>query len=75
MAYLLIDPPVSPLSPRRRIQAWLEELARWAEDPQHSDPNVRRQIQSAIAEARQWLATAQNVPESPDRDPEHTVGG
>lgn len=56
MAYLLIDPPVSPLSPPSRIQAWLDELAAWAEDPQHSDPAVRKQIQGAIDEARGWLA-------------------
>lgn len=60
MTYLLIDPPVSPLSPRAKIQEWVEELARRAEDPQYSDPNVRRQIQHAIAEALDWLAAAQD---------------
>jgi hypothetical protein len=55
MAYLLIDPPVSPLSPPSKIQAWVDRLAAWAEDPQNSDPLVRKQIQSAIDEARGWL--------------------
>jgi hypothetical protein len=58
MAYLLIDPTVSPLSPPAKIQAWLEELARWAEDPHNSDPFVRRQIQDAIIEARSWLGAS-----------------
>lgn len=68
MAYLLIDPPVSPLSPRRKIQEWLEELARWAEDPQYSDPDVRKQIQGAMAEARQWLAAARDLSSKSSRD-------
>jgi|GEM_PF-4858843 len=55
MAYMLIDPPVSPLSSPVRIQAWLEELVARAADPQYSDPTVQKQIQHAIAEAREWL--------------------
>ncbi len=72
MAYLLIDPPVSPLSPRGKIQEWLEELARWAEDPQYSDPYVRKQIQRAIAEARGWLAAGPDV--SPASHPDLPLG-
>ncbi|HEX6370077.1 MAG TPA: hypothetical protein VF006_14245 [Longimicrobium sp.] len=55
MAYLLIDPPVSPLSPPGKIQEWLDELGAWANDPRYSDPGVRTQIQRAIAKARSWL--------------------
>jgi hypothetical protein len=68
MAYLLIDPPVSPLSPRGKIQEWLEELARWAEDPEYSDPKVRKQIQGAMAEARRWLAATQDISHASRRD-------
>lgn len=55
MAYLLIDPPVTPLSPPGKIQEWLDELGTWVSDPRYSDPGVRTQIQRAISEARGWL--------------------
>lgn len=58
MAYLLIDPPVNPLSPPAKIQEWVEELTRWSTEPRYSDPRVRTQIQRAIDEARSWLADA-----------------
>ena len=58
MAYLLIDPPVNPLSPPAKIQEWVEELGRWAKEPRYSDPRVRKQIQRAMEEARGWLADA-----------------
>lgn len=62
MAYMLIDPPVSPLSSPARIQAWLEELAARAADPRYSDPTVQKQIQDAIAEAREWLGASREFP-------------
>lgn len=58
MAYLLIDPPVNPLSSPARIRAWVEELGRWAKEPRYSDPYVHKQIQRAIEEARGWLPEA-----------------
>lgn len=71
MAYLLIDPPVNPLSPRAKIQEWVEELARWADEPRYSDPFVRKQIQRAIEEAREWLADAADVGGSVELRAEH----
>lgn len=56
MAYMLIDPPVSPLSSPSKIQAWLDVLAARAADPLYSDPTVQKQIRRAIQEAREWLA-------------------
>lgn len=58
MAYMLIDPPVSPLSPPAKLQAWIEELAARAADPRYSDPFVQNQILQAITEAREWLCAA-----------------
>ena len=71
MTYLLIDPPVSPLSPPSKIQAWVDRLATWAEDPQNSDPLVRKQIQRAIDEARGWLADTSDAGTSADRWAQH----
>lgn len=71
MAYLLIDPPVNPLSPPVKIQAWVDELARWAMEPRYSDPRVRTQIQRAIEEARSWLADAPPAGSSADPRLEH----
>lgn len=62
MAYMLIDPPVSPLSSPARIQAWLQELAARAADPRYSDPTIQKQIQHAIAEARDWLSPPPDLP-------------
>jgi hypothetical protein len=66
MAYLLIDPPVSPLSTPARIRAWIEELAARATDPLYSDPMVQKQLQHAITEARDWLGAAHSLPAPPD---------
>jgi hypothetical protein len=65
MAYMLIDPPVSPLSSPEKIQAWLERLTAWAIDPRYSDPTVQKQIQGAMAEAREWLGEARAIPVPP----------
>jgi hypothetical protein len=58
MAYLLIDPPVNPLSSPAKIRAWVDELGRWAKEPRYSEPDVHKQIQHAIEEARGWLPEA-----------------
>jgi hypothetical protein len=66
MAYLLIDPPVSPLSTPAKIRVWIEELAARATDPLYSDPMVQKQLQHAIMEARDWLAATRPLPLAPE---------
>jgi len=46
VAYILIDPPVGPYSPRAEIIAWIKELEAMPSLPE---------VKEALHEARKWL--------------------
>lgn len=58
MSYLLIDPPVSPLSPPTAIQGWIDDLLHMAQDPAYVNTPAEQQIAGALRQARAWLAGA-----------------
>jgi hypothetical protein len=71
MNYLLIDPPVSPLSPPAEIQGWIDELLHMAQDPSYVNTEAEKQIASALAQALSWQSQAQQLDRSPDRRAGH----
>jgi hypothetical protein len=65
MTYLLLDPPVNPLSPREKIETWIGRLEALAREPQYDEEQPREAIQSALREARAWLADDASEASSP----------
>jgi hypothetical protein len=55
MTHLLLDPPVNPLSPRSKIEAWINRLEGLAREPQYSGKQPQDAIERALCEAHSWL--------------------
>ena len=53
---MIPEPPVTKMSPRHEIEAWIEELERLREDEALEDPEVQEELRAHIADARTWLA-------------------
>lgn len=64
--HLILDPPVSPLSPPEAIRLWIGELERLSAKPEYAVAPARDQIAAALSRARGWLGTSISVHPSQD---------
>lgn len=53
---MIPEPPVTKMSPRDEIEAWVEELERLREDEALEDPEVQEELRAHLNDARTWLA-------------------
>lgn len=53
---MIPEPPVTKLSPRGEIRAWIEELEGLAEDEALQDPETQEELEAHLNDARTWLA-------------------
>jgi hypothetical protein len=67
MSYLLIDPPVSPLSSPSAIEGWIEDLLDMARDPAYANTPAEKQIALALSQARDWHARALQLESCPEQ--------
>lgn len=52
---MIPEPPVTKLSPRAEIEAWIEELERLKDDEALADEETQRELDGHLNDARTWL--------------------
>lgn len=52
---MIPDPPVTKLSPRPEIEAWIRELERLRADEALRDAETQRELEGHLNDARTWL--------------------
>jgi len=52
---MIPDPPVTKMSPRDEIEAWVEELERLRRDEALEDEAVQEELRGHLNDARTWL--------------------
>lgn len=52
---MIPDPPVTKLSPRGEIEAWIRELERLKADEVLQDEETQEDLQAHLNDARSWL--------------------
>ena len=52
---MIPDPPVTKMSPRAELEAWVEELERLKADEALQDAGTQRELQEHLNDARTWI--------------------
>lgn len=52
---MIPDPPVTKLSPRPEIEAWIEELERLRSDEALQEEETQGELEAHLNDARTWL--------------------
>lgn len=53
---IISEPPVTKLSPRPELEAWVEELEHLKEDEALQGADAQEELQAHLNDARTWLA-------------------